>query len=518
MHAGTNYIILFDMKNLKKLSSIKLSRRDFIKRIGLANLALFTPTFWTSKPVYGFDFKEITFEEVYPVPFYEKDWFIPAVIAATIVATAAILFFTAGAGAPAAAPGVSTIASWIGGGGAGSYMAGLSTVGAWFGGNAILGAAILNSISLTFLGGIGALGKSGLTMGAIVATLSDLALTGIQLKVAFDNAKNNSSNNGIIFQIDIPYELGSKPVKEHILKPLEEISNKISDIQKDLMSLHQDICEVKSEKNFEKLKEIEREVKEKNKKLELLTNKKNKLLEIANRFLSRNINSLSIEDLLVLGVIANNTANINLFHKCLIRLNRYASVYSEKFSFLEFLNGIFFLEEMDFKKAEKHLYNSLKQEPYVVETGIALITALSQNYSNNRKRILKIVEIIEEEYDDDNYKGKNLQILYYHAGTVAMVNEDYQLALKYFQKAYDSLPFVVKYIPFPHIGPFKTLDEVKNFFQMPIAVTYKLAGRKDLGREILEKILERCNNIPCRKECREKYLNWYEHADKRIEV
>jgi len=503
------------MKNLKKLASIEISRRDFIKKIGLANLALFTSTFWASKPTYGFDGKEITFEEVYPVPFYEKDWFIPAVIAVTIVVTAASLFLTAGAGAPAAAPGVSTIASWIGGGGAGSYMAGLSTVGAWFGGNAILGAAILNSISLTFLGGVGALSKSGLTVGATIAAISDLALTGIQLKAAFD--KNDNINNGFIFQIAVPYELGSKPIKEYILEPLEDISDKISDIQKDLISLHQDICEATLEKDFDKLKEIEREVKEKNQKLKLLISKKNKLFEIANRFLSKNIHSLSLEDLLVLGIIANNNANIDLFHKCLDILNKYVG-YVEKFSFLEFLNGVFFLEGMNFEEAKKHLYNSLKQEPYVVETGIALITVLSQDYSKNRNEISKIVEIIEKEYDDDNYKGKNLQILYYHAGTIAMLNEDYQQALKYFQKSYDSLPFVVKHIPLPHIGPFKNLDEVKNFFQMPIAITYKLAGKEKLGRKILEEILERCDNAPCRKECREKYLKWYEQADKKMEL
>ena len=504
------------MDNAKKLDKLKLTRREFLKKIGLAYLALFTSIFWFSKTLYSLDREEITFSEVYPVPFYEKDWFVPAAILATIVVTAAVLFFTAGAGAPAAAPGVSTIASWIGGGGAGSYMAGLSAVGSWFGGNAILGAAILNSISLTFLWGAGGVGKTGLTMGAAVAELSDLILTGIQLKTALDEKENPT--NGMLFEIAVPYELGSKTVKEHILKPLEDILDEISELQEDLISIHQEICEAVSEKDDEKLKELKQEIKEKERELKLLTDKKIKILNLANNFLKKNINSLSLKDLLVLGIIANNTGNIDLFRKSLSYLNKYASTHSGKFSFLEYLNGILFLEEGNFEKAKTHLYKSLKQEPYVVETGIALITALSANYSENRNEILKVIETIEANYDDDNYKGKNLGILYYHAGTIAMANRDYELSLKYFQKAYDSLPFIVRHIPLPHIGPFKAVDEIKNFFQMPIAVTYKLMGQEKIGRKILKEILERCNNLSCKKECREKYLNWYEYADKEIEV
>ena len=97
--------------------------------------------------------EEISFEEIYPKKFYKKSSFFFVATGAMIVTAGTISFFTAGAGAPAAAAGVSSAASMIAGGGAGSYMAGLSAVGGWFGGNAILGAAILNGISLGTIGG-----------------------------------------------------------------------------------------------------------------------------------------------------------------------------------------------------------------------------------------------------------------------------------------------------------------------------------------------------------------------------
>jgi tetratricopeptide (TPR) repeat protein len=99
---------------------------------------------------------DMSFKEVFPQAFYKKSYFGWVLLGTTIVAAAAISYATAGAGAPAAATGVGSVASAIGGGGAGSYMAGLSMVGGWVGGNAMVGAAILNGISLGLGGGTAA--------------------------------------------------------------------------------------------------------------------------------------------------------------------------------------------------------------------------------------------------------------------------------------------------------------------------------------------------------------------------
>jgi len=60
---------------------------------------------------------EITFAEAYPKALWKKSYFSWIIMGVTVVAAGAISYFTAGAGAPEAAAGVSTVASWIGGGG-----------------------------------------------------------------------------------------------------------------------------------------------------------------------------------------------------------------------------------------------------------------------------------------------------------------------------------------------------------------------------------------------------------------
>jgi tetratricopeptide (TPR) repeat protein len=344
-----------------------------------------------------------------------------------------------------------------------------------------------------------------------------LALTGIQIKSAFFD-KKQEGNNGFIFQIKIPYELGSKPIKKHILEPLEEISDDILDIQKDIGSLHQDICEALAENDKQELKEIEKEIANKQKKLKSLVQIKEKLQASAMKVLKNNIKNLPIEDLIVLTVIANNAINQELFEKGLKVLNSYADKYATKKSFIDYLNGIYYLGNLNYEKARRFLYKALHQEPYVVEIGIALILALSENYFKHKDEILKIVKTIEDNFDDDNYEGKNLQILYFHAGTIALANGDYPSALNFFKKAYDSLPFIVKHIPIPSIGFLANLNEVKNFFQMPIVISYKLMGKTKIAEELLNEILERCNKVPCKEECRQKYLTWYNNAEKRMEL
>src|SRR5574343_22698 len=121
---------------------------------------------------------DLGFEAAFERPFYKKRYFGLVITGASIVAAGTFTYFTAGAGAPAAATGVSTVASWVAGGGAGSYMAGLSTVGGWFGGNAMVGHAILNGLSLGTVGGMSSwgglsAGQKALVLGTTAATAMD---------------------------------------------------------------------------------------------------------------------------------------------------------------------------------------------------------------------------------------------------------------------------------------------------------------------------------------------------------
>lgn len=145
------------------------------KRLALLFVVLACFASFTSGAAATPDDTDLGFESAFPRAFYQKKYFGPAILGASIVAAGTFSYFTAGAGAPAAATGVSTVASWVAGGGAGSYMAGLSTIGGWFGGNAMLGSAILNGISLGTVGGMGT--WSGLSVGQKVLALSATAAT-----------------------------------------------------------------------------------------------------------------------------------------------------------------------------------------------------------------------------------------------------------------------------------------------------------------------------------------------------
>lgn len=139
----------------------------------LAFMVPFTPSAFAVP-----DDTDLGFETAFYRPFYKTSSFGLVVTGTAIVAAGTFSYFTAGAGAPAAATGVSTVASWVAGGGAGSYMAGLSTIGGWFGGNAMLGSAILNGISLGTVGGMGSWGtlssgQKALALGATAATTMD---------------------------------------------------------------------------------------------------------------------------------------------------------------------------------------------------------------------------------------------------------------------------------------------------------------------------------------------------------
>src|SRR5574344_288531 len=68
--------------------------------------------FWKNKHL-----ESIDYESVYRKKLYEKSYFGLAITGASIIGAGAFSYFTAGTGAPVAATGVSTVASWVAGGG-----------------------------------------------------------------------------------------------------------------------------------------------------------------------------------------------------------------------------------------------------------------------------------------------------------------------------------------------------------------------------------------------------------------
>jgi len=403
--------------------------------------------------------EELTFSSVYPKPLYEKSYFTWIVLGASIVAAGVVSYLTAGAGAPAAATGVSTVASWIGGGGAGSYMAGLSTVGSWFGGNAILGAAILNGISLGTVGT--ASGKVALSLAAKAATLVDLSLSGISY------IKSVKDEKGVyVFDIKIPRDLGSGTVRrlvETIYDLEEEKQNAIED------------------KLFEKANGISRQI-------DVECKKGVKLLE--EEFLKE---KPSQENLLVLGIIAYKVGNIEKFSQALQYIPK---LYQPKRdSFLEYLRGINELsnpKSYNEKKALEHFIKSYKQESYTTEPIISIISLLGENYWNNKEEISFFVQEGAKNYDPDKYIGRPLIALFSRAATIAFNNQDWKSALKYYSKEYEELGIIIRTLPIS--------KEIKNHIKMQMAICYKHLGNLKKAQNLKEEVLENCETESCKKQ------------------
>ena len=148
------------------------------------------------------------FSDVYQISFTDKakgvvssKAFTYGVIGASAIVGVVATYITAGAGAPAVATGMSSIATWAGGSGAGSYMAGLSTIGGVFGGNAITGAAVLNGVAWS--AGITATGKLALMPVAskliLATTVTATALDGVMVIKEHD-----SGNIQFITNLQLP--------------------------------------------------------------------------------------------------------------------------------------------------------------------------------------------------------------------------------------------------------------------------------------------------------------------------
>lgn len=163
----------------------------------------YNPLSWFDKKV---EYKPVTFERVYPVPFYKTGLFEWGSI---IVASVAVAVVTVGTGGLGAVPG----ATWIG-----SMLGGLMGT-TWAGGLAALG------------GGALAAGGLGMAGGAVVvATVTDLSLA-----VLIDQAASvipKTKGEGMSFstiKVSIPkWEEGSEGVVKN-LNNIHELQDKLMD-------------------------------------------------------------------------------------------------------------------------------------------------------------------------------------------------------------------------------------------------------------------------------------------------
>lgn len=358
--------------------------------------------FWKSKHLECVDFKHI-----YPKPLHEKSYFGFALTGTVVVAAGAFSYFTAGAGAPVAATGVAATAAWVGGGGAGSYMVGLSTVGGWFGGNAMLGSAILNGISFGVIGGtttkfatLGILAKAG-----IMASVTAAGLDGV---FYFSNPDTKQMEYKV--RVTIPRDLGSKKTRSlvnHIYDKREEINEAIENNNELRIEYLHGLIEIYNEE----------------------------ATELLNKHIYQTNNQ---EDLIVLGIMAWNNNEQELFNKAISKID---SSVLENNGFLNYLYALQELSKGDEAKALSYLQNSIDENSYAIEPVLLSVNILgNNNFEENEQKILKLVEDADDNFDSDKYASEfGLVPLYYRVGTFYFNNKRYVKAEQFYQIAKDEM-------------------------------------------------------------------------------
>lgn len=418
--------------------------------------------FWKKKHL-----EDIDFAHIYPKKFYKKSYFGFIVTGVVIVGAGAFTYFTAGAGAPVAATGTSTVASWVAGGGAGSYMAGLSTIGSWFGGNAILGAAILNGISIGTIGGgttsfaaMSVLGKVG-----VMASVSAMSLDGVAY---FSNPNTKKLEYKV--RVIVPKQLGSKDTRELV--------DKIYDTSEEMNDAFED-GDMKKQRALFKLREEYFQ--------EGVSLLKHKLTQLDNQ-----------EDLIVLGTIAWNKSEYELFENALLRIDVYKL---ENTGFLNYLYALKELSKGNDNKSLEYLDNSIDENPYALEPVILAINILgNKDFLTYEPKIRELVKEAEENFDSDKYATQySLPSVYYRTATFYFNNHRYVKAQEYYQKAYDELGFLQRHF----FG-----KELRHIIQLGIANSLYAQKKVDRANEIYNDILADIDeeNMDELKRIKDQYL------------
>jgi hypothetical protein len=418
--------------------------------VGAAHMAYATDVWVKTKAVFSKDGSEthLSFEDAFPKPFYRTSYFGPVLTGATIVLAGGFTYITAGAGAPVAATGVSSVAAWLGGGGAGSYMAGLSTLGGWFGGNAILGSAILNGISIGVTGG-----------GAAFATLPAIAKVGVMASVtatALDGVavfqKPETQNLSYRIRVAVPIEMGSKDVRT--------LTKRLSAVE---VKLIKELAE-KSDKTYI------RHLKEKDALLKDGVKMARSILK----------NGGSNEERMVLAILSKNAGYPELFNKL---VNTISVVKMKDSGYVDYLKAVDLVERGNTEKAIGLLRKSWRLNPYALEQPLLLLNILgNQNFGAKEEEIRAIVEQAKRDFDSDKYESSfSLVSLNYRLASMYLLKKNYPLAQTYFQNSLDELSFVQK-----HLGN----QSMKHMIQLGISNALFGQNKITEANEKLEAILK----------------------------
>ena len=409
---------------------------------------------------------DLSFEAVFDTPFYREGYFPWAILAATIVVAGVVSFATAGAGAPAAATGASTVASAVAGGGAGSYMAGLSTIGGWFGGNAMVGAAILNGLSLG-LGGGGTAWASLSAIGkiAVVASVTATSLDGVLL---FIDPTSKELSYRIV--LPVPENVGTKETRAAVQEIADFQAAALKALRKDDQS---GFCDAAQRREY-------------------AVEWTRVLAESATR-------SSSPEDLIVLATLRKNAGDSAQFQQLLESIAPSAVSNS---GYLYYLKAILSIENGDLEQAERFLWSSWAASLYAIEPPILLVNLFGfRDFNSNEENILFIVERAAKRFDDGEYETPySMLALYYRLATQYFIHERYAEAEKYYRLAYKEVPFLTKH--FDYFGK----KRIRPIVELGIANSLHGQGRVGDADSIVERLIKDSDSEEERDALRMQYV------------
>lgn len=388
------------------------------------------------------DLKNISFKSLSPVAFYQKSYFSWIVLSGTILVSCVVTYFSAGAGAPAAATGVSTVASWIAGGGAGSYMTGLATVGSCIGGNAMAGAAILNGISFA-LGGTVAKGVTSVILSAALFTAT--MLDGVAPLMKPEGGRLHYT-----VRINPPADTGSVSVRK-LVREMQDVREKHAKILKTMSS--QDAQSVQTDS----LKSVSTDF--------------TSLMIDARDMLKNGIesNNLSTSDLLVLGVInygSGEENSLKLFQSAVARIAASQSKINNS-GYLYYLMAISCLCECDEKSAMNFLNQSISQEPYAIEPAALKLNLFAAEFPDTEPRARMTLRWLSQNFSTNEYKSDMTMIApYFRMATICYKNGMFKESEEFYSKAHREIGLIEKTLGDPSLRREIQLGIMNSLFKM----------------------------------------------------
>ena len=333
-------------------------------------------------------------------------------------------------------------------------MAGASIVGGWFGGNAMLGAAVLNGISLGTVGAGGSwatlsTGQKALALASTTATIMD----GFAV---ISEPQTKQLEWRVI--LPVPVDLADKRTRT-LLDALRKAGEDVQEGDSAVVSAQ--LEHAQGSPKPVKLLEAERDLEAA--KARYATADRQIRDELEQVLKSGAPNRTTV----LMAVIAHNAGRSADFRKLLSRI-RPDSLTGR--SYFEYLRAVADLQLGRVSEAERRLQDSRRAASYAIEPAILLVgIAGSRGFRAQEIKIEEIAAFAEKNFDPEKYMTPaSLVSMHYRIGTMALAANRCDRALTEVKKAQDKLSIVSKYW---------TGKDIRNFLEIGEANALHCQGK-----------------------------------------